>query len=43
MQIDQKTLGQTGFKGEVTEKLVSLFSKKRKVYQLIVNQAYQES
>ena len=34
MQIDQKTLGQTGFKGEVTEKLV---------YQLIVNQAYQES
>ena len=29
MQIDQKTLVQTGFKSEVTEKFVSLFTKKK--------------
>ena len=29
MQIDRKTLVQTGFKSEVTEKLVSLFMKKK--------------
>ena len=29
MQIDQKTLVQTGFKSEDTEKLVSLFKKKK--------------
>ena len=31
MQIDPKNLVQTGFKSEVTEKLVSLFTKTKKV------------
>ena len=31
IQIDQETLVQTGFKSEVTEKLVSLFTKAKKV------------
>ena len=43
MQIDPKNLVQTGFKSEVTEKLVSLFTKTKKVWQLIVNEPYHRS